>query len=745
MAAGRRQTRGHPSDEELAGCDCLHCAMPRSPARPVVRFLIAIAAAVGLAGPAAALESDAVTSERATVTLVSEHDSVQPGGRTWLGLRFKLAPGWHIYWSNPGDAGQPPQVELQAPAGTQASGLIFPVPQRLAEGPLMTYAYTGEVVLPLALQAAADAKGELKLAAKAGWLVCHEVCIPEEGRFELNLPVAGTAQAGRESALFAATRQRLPQQVHAKATVTREGVLTVGGAQLPLATMAEAWFLPAAWGSVEHAAPQAASVGEGALTLRFRPGQAFDPQAALAGLLVLKDKQGVERGYEIRTEGQAGAVLPTSELHAVAAAAAAPAAAAPAAAQAAGLAQTLLFALLGGLILNLMPCVFPVLAMKAVSIARLSGHERREVRLHAGFYTVGVLVAFAALAGVMLALRAAGSQAGWGFQFQSPLFVAGMAWLLFLVGLNLSGVFEVGSGLAGAGESLASRGGHAGSFFTGLLAVVVATPCTAPFMGAAIASALAAPPAFAVATFLAMGVGMAVPYLLLALVPGLAERLPRPGVWMLRLKQGLAFPMYAAAVWLVWVLGQQAGADGVLLVLAGTVLLGLAGWTLGVAQAGALRKAWWSGAAVVSIMATLALLPRLQALSTASAQAVTAELSAGEKAYSAQALAELRAAGKPVFVNMTAAWCVTCLVNERVALSTAGVKQAFAAGGVTYLKGDWTNQNPEITRFLQEHGRSGVPLYVFYPAGGGQAVVLPQILTEQLVLDRIGPAASQGS
>jgi thiol:disulfide interchange protein DsbD len=389
------------------------------------------------------------------------------------------------------------------------------------------------------------------------------------------------------------------------------------------------------------------------------------------------------------------------------------------------------FALLGGLILNLMPCVFPVLAMKAMALARLSGEARGKVRAHALSYTAGVLVSFAAIGGLMLGLRAAGVAAGWGFQFTAPGFVAAMAWLMLAVGLNLSGVFRFG-GAVGAGGGVASRGGHLGSFATGGLAVLVATPCTAPFMAAALGAALAMTSAAAMAVFLALGAGLAAPYALLAVAPGLAGRMPRPGAWMERLRQGLAFPMYGAAVWLVWVLAQQAGPDAVLAVLAGGVLLGFGAWALGQAQrAGGSRIG--VTAAALGLAGALALLPRI-----AAAPAAAAPTGPGAEAWSEARVAALRAEGRIVFVNATAAWCITCQVNERVALRGEAVQAAFAARGVAYLKADWTSGDAAIGALLRAHGRDGVPLYLVYPAGGGAPAVLPQILTEGIVLRAIG-------
>jgi thiol:disulfide interchange protein DsbD len=386
-------------------------------------------------------------------------------------------------------------------------------------------------------------------------------------------------------------------------------------------------------------------------------------------------------------------------------------------------------AFLGGLILNLMPCVFPVLAMKAVGLARLNGRARAHAVGHAAAYTAGVLATFSLVAFVLLAVRQAGASVGWGFQFQSPAFVAIMAWVLFGVGLNLSGVF-VFSGPTGAGQRLAARRGLLGSFATGLLAVLVATPCTAPFMTVAVAAGLAGAPPVTLAVFAAMGLGLAAPYVLLASVPAVTRALPRPGRWMEVLKQALAFPMYGACAWLVWVESQVSGPSGVLAVAAGLVLLGFAAWVLGLARSGFGRRI----GRVVAAGAALAALGVLSALAAVTPAPAAAD-AAGTEPFSDARLATARAEGKPVFVNITAAWCVTCLVNERVALDSPSVQRAFADHGVIYLKGDWTRQDPGIARFLHEHGREGVPLYLLFPApGAGEPVTLPQLLTPGIVL-----------
>ena len=680
----------------------------------MTRFLLILLALSALAGrEARAAESAAVVSSHTAVALVSESDSLAPGQPFRLGLRFRMAPGWHIYWQNPGDAGLPPTVTWTLPAGATAGPIAWPTPARDRDGPLMSYVYTGSVLLPVTVTPAAGAGGPVDIRASADWLVCERVCVPESGTFHLTLP-AGGATPAPEAALFAAADARRPVPSPFTATITPAAELVVTGAGLTPARVADAWFFPDTAGPIDQNAAQAVTLAPDRLTLRLKPGPQWRAGAPLAGVLVLRDGAGNQSALAITAEpGAAPAPAP----HGI------------------GIGDALLLALAGGLVLNLMPCVFPVLVMKGLAIARLGGAARREVRLEALSYAAGIVLAFTALGGLLLVLRATGSAAGWGFQFQSPVFVVVTAWLLFAIGLNMSGLFEVGGGrLAGVGQGLASRGGHAGSFFTGLLAVLVATPCTAPFMGGAIAAALASPAPVALGIFACLGLGLAAPSVLLAAAPALAGALPRPGAWMEVLRQALAFPMYAAAIWLLWVAATQAGPTGVFVAAAGAFLLALGGWSYGRAQR---ARAWGRGAgrvvAAVAAVLALALLPDARR-----AGAGTQTAAASAQTFSDARLAALRAAGRPVFVDMTAAWCITCLVNERVALAPAAVQAAFASHQVAYLKGDWTRQDPEITAFLHAAGRDGVPLYVWYPAHGGAPVVLPQILTPGLVLSQMG-------
>jgi thiol:disulfide interchange protein len=397
----------------------------------------------------------------------------------------------------------------------------------------------------------------------------------------------------------------------------------------------------------------------------------------------------------------------------------------------------LLSALIGGLLLNLMPCVFPVLAMKALALVDHAALTPRE-RVAGGLaYTAGVFVCFLILGAVLLALKAGGAAVGWGFQLQNPALVALLAYVLFIAGLNLSGVFEFGGSFMGVGSSLANRSSIVGSFFTGMLAAVVATPCSAPFMAPAIGVALTQPAAIAMLTFVVLGLGLALPYLLLSFVPAVARALPKPGRWMGTLKQVLAFPMYASAAWMVWVLAQQAGADGVLAVLLGMTAVAFALWLWGLRGGTGLARTLRIATVAIVLLASLGVALRVVPQRADAPLAHAGEL---DEPFTAARLDALRAQGKPIFVNLTAAWCITCKVNERLALSGQGFRSALRNGGYTYLKGDWTQQNPEITQVLSSFGRAGVPLYLVFPAHGGQAVVLPQLLTEAAVVQALnGP------
>ena len=683
-----------------------------------------------LAAPCLALAAPPeAATEHVQARLVSSQATVAPGQRFTVALEQNIKAHWHTYWLNPGDSGQATSIEWQ---GAQAGPIQWPTPSIQAIGPIVNYGYEGRPALLVELSVPADAKpgARFQPTAEVRWLVCKDVCIPEQVTLGLNLPVAARAQAGPDADLVEGWRGALPKPAPFAVQLqpAPQGVRLSGAA----AGVTKAYFFADTWGAVAHSAPQPLKAEGERWTLDIPAGD--EPLAAgkpLSGVLVLTTAAG-EQAWTVSALMPEGAGKGPGPADLTAPAAEPIATPAPAAEPELGLLPALALALVGGLILNLMPCVFPVLSIKALALVKEGNHKAEGLA-----YTAGVLASFAVLAAVLIALRAGGQQVGWGFQFHSPVFVLVVSYLLFLVGLNLSGLFELGGSFTGIGSGLAARQGLAGSFFTGVLAAVVATPCTAPFMGAALAFALAQPAAVMLAVFLALGLGLALPFLVLAFWPAAQRWLPRPGAWMDTFKQALAFPMYAAVVWLLWVLAQQAGPDGVALALGGLVLIAFGLWW---------RRA--SGASPVGTGAALAGIVLALGLGTA-IRPLTAEAHVSEsavEAYSAERLAELRAARKPVFVNLTASWCISCLVNERVALSRPEVKEAFAQAGIVYLKGDWTREDPKITAVLKAHGRSGVPLYLYYAPGAAEAQVLPQILTPGLVIEAVSsPPASRSS
>lgn len=676
---------------------------------------------------ASAAPSEAAT-EHVKARLVSSQATVAPGQRFTVALEQDIKPHWHTYWINPGDSGQATTIDW---TGAEAAPIQWPTPAVQPIGPLVNYGYEGRVALLVDVTVPADAKagGRFKPVAEVRWLVCKDVCIPEQVTLALDLPVAAQAQAGADAAQIDEWRRAVPQPAPFAVQIkpAAQGVQLSG----PTAGVTKAYFFADTWGAVTHSAPQALKAQGDGWTLEVPAGE--DPVKAgqpLSGVLVLTSSAG-EQAWTVSAPMPEGAGKGPGPAD-LSAPATATSPAAPAESDL-GLLPALALALVGGLILNLMPCVFPVLSIKALALVGGGNHKAEGLA-----YTAGVLASFVLLAAVLIALRAGGQQVGWGFQFHSPVFVLVVAYLLFLVGLNLSGFFDVGGSFTGVGSGLAAKQGLAGSFFTGVLAAVVATPCTAPFMGAALAFALSQPAAVLLAVFLALGLGLALPFLLLAFWPAAQRWLPRPGAWMDKFKQFLAFPMYGAVVWLLWVLAQQAGPDGVALALIGLVVIAFGLWW---------RNA--SGASAVGTVAALAGMALALGLSTwikpVAADVATAGAAVGHEAYSAERVAELRAQNKPVFINMTASWCISCLVNERVALSRPEVKDAFAKAGITYLKGDWTREDPAITAVLKAHGRSGVPLYLYYAPGAAEAQVLPQILTPGLVIEAVSSPATPRS
>ena len=674
-------------------------------------------------------------TERTRSQLLSSRASIAPGERFWVGLRQDFDAGWHSYWRNPGDSGFPATLAWTLPSGATAGPTLWPAPDRQPFGTLVNYGHAGSLLLLAEITTPETLRpgDRFRIELAATWLVCADICIPEEARFTLNLVVGGSHADPDGAPRLLTALQGLPQaapwrSVHARAD--GRVLLRLEDPSLAAAPIAGAYFFPDRQDLIDHAAPQRRAVDAAGITIEMRLTEegARQPLVSLDGVLRLEAKAGgASGGNAYAIAAPPGAITPL-----------------PAPMQPAGsgptLAEAMLMAILGGIILNFMPCVFPILSMKALGIAAMTARDRTGQRREALAYGAGVLACFAAIAAAMAALRGAGTELGWGIQFQSPGFVAAMAMLIFAVGLNLSGVYDLDR-LRPVLPGFARGGG--GSFLTGALAVLVATPCTAPFMAAALGMAMAAPVLEMVAVILALGLGFATPFVLVALVPRLGAVLPRPGAWMLRLRGALAFPMYATVAWLIWVLAQQVDPGGLALALAALVCLALGAWIFGIAPADG-RGGWAPTLAALALLAGLACVVMLTLRDAAPGRVPAAPAGAARATedlpsipYDADRLASLRREGRPVFVNMTAAWCITCLFNEANALASAETRAAFAARGVTYVKGDWTRQDPAITAYLRSHGRSGVPLYVVYPPGGATPVVLPQLLTPAIILDAL--------
>ena len=731
----------------------------------------------GSPGSRAAVPGAVVTTERVHAELVAHApDGVAPGAPLWLGLKITHQPGWHTYWKNPGDSGLPTELAWQLPAGLDPGEIAWPVPEKIRIDQLANYGYEGTVLLPVPLQVApgferplaagaissravgsGESKNEVGVVAvrlHASWLACKLECIPEEGDFTLQLPVRGSTAlhaAAFEAAL--AAQPRALAEGGSTARVDGERLqLRVAG--LPAAAHGQALQLfPESPATLQHAAESGSGwtqqwqgtvwTADVPLSLERGPSAAQLPLVLALPAGAVPANSGARAWRTVAAvDGAWTAAAPPAmvspalaaalEANRVAAAAdsAAPlSTSAPRAVGAAALMTALLGGLLGGLILNLMPCVFPILAIKVMGFAK-HGSDRRAHRQAGLAYTAGVVLSFLALGGLLLGLRAAGEQLGWGFQLQSPAMVAALAALFTLIGLNLAGVFEFGQFAPGRLATLQARHPAADAFLSGMLAVAIASPCTAPFMGASLGFAIDMPVAQALLVFAALGVGMALPYLAASWVPAVVRWLPRPGAWMDTFRRGMAFPMFATVAWLVWVLGQQSGIDGAGALLALLVAGSAVVWALTLRG----RTRWAVASVLIAAGAWLAsaigpnVTKPADFAALAVAPAAGSVASPGWQPWSAERVAELTAAGRPVFVDFTAAWCVTCQYNKRTTLANAAVQADFAARNVALLRADWTRRDPAITAALGQLGRSGVPVYVLH-APGRMPVVMTEILS----------------
>ncbi len=677
--------------------------------------------------PFAANAQTSADLEHTRIRIAAESATPAPGQPLAIAITLEPKDGWHNYWLNPGDAGAPTRLEWALPDGTPAPAEPrYPVPETLLVSGLMNhvYAHPNSLLAEITPPAGLAPGTAFPVSLKIDWLVCSdEQCVPEFTTLSMQLVIGTGAADPAAAATFSKARAALPKQVDwAVRYASENGRFVLAVPFAAPGTVKAAHFFPETDGVIDYAAPQTLTISGD--TLRIETAAANNPQlgdGGIAGLIRVERTDEAEPiGFSFNAT--AGAVPAAGQ----------PPAAASAepqgAADTGGLLPVLLLAVLGGIVLNVMPCVFPILSLKALSLAK-GQVSPAKARADSLAYTAGVILVVTALGGIVLALRAAGSEVGWAFQLQDPRVIAFLLLLVTGIALNLAGLFEINLSTGSLGSGVTARGDTLGSFATGALAAFIATPCTGPFMAGALGAALVLPAAAGLLVFAGLGFGLALPFLLIGFVPALRRRLPKPGAWMNRLRAILSVPMFLTALALAWVLGRQAGVDGMAIGLLGALALGLLLWWLGSRQHGG-RPAWVPGGlALVATVAAVLLVP-MEAPAGGAATAGTATVAGLEaEPYTPERLAALRADGTPVFLFMTADWCITCKVNEKGALSSPAVAAAFKAGGIKVLEGDWTKPNPAISGWLAEHRRAGIPVYAFYAADGSERE-LPQILSE---------------
>ncbi len=682
-------------------------------------------------------KSSVVTTDQVRAELMAyAPDGADPGKKVWLGLQLTHQPQWHTYWKNPGDSGLPITLQWTLPAGLAAGAILWPLPSKILVGNLANYGFEGTVLLPVPLSVAPDFKAalpnaDIKIALKASWLVCRQECVPQEGEFVLHLPQRGSTAL--HAAAFEASFKAQPASLQGESQIEVAGKqLNVTVAGLPAALQGQTLELfPETPEVIETAAPWTQAWQGAVWTAKLPIAEQRSQTPTLMPLLLVAKQNAQRLGFvtQAKVSGQWPALASAASTPMPAGAIGAArngSVSVPSAAQPSTTSLSLWLglagALLGGMILNLMPCVFPVLAIKLMSFSRHAGDQRGH-RNSGLAYSAGVVLSFVALGALMLGLRSAGEQLGWGFQLQSPLVVAALATLFTVMGLNLAGLFQFGQFLPSGVLTLEARNPTANAFFSGVLAVAVASPCTAPFMGAALGLALALPALQALLIFATIGVGMALPFLVASLIPALAAWLPRPGAWMETFRHAMAFPMFATVVWLLWVLGQQSGIDGASALLALLLALSLVLWSLTLRGRGRAVVAILSIAILAGLTGTIGQ-NVIKPMERSGLPASTTRWQPWAPGRVEQTLA----AGSPVFVDFSAAWCVTCQYNEKTTLADKAVLADFDAKRVTLLRADWTRRDPAITAALAQLGRNGVPVYALYQ-NGHAPVVLSEILT----------------
>ncbi|MCM2272432.1 MAG: thioredoxin family protein [candidate division Zixibacteria bacterium] len=658
--------------------------------------------------------------------LISSARTIAPGEPFTVGLRLKLDDHWHVYWRNPGDAGLPPSVKWDIPEGFIAGPIQWPIPERILTPPLASYAYSHEVILPMQINppAGLSAGATVTLQGKASWLVCKEECVPGQADLQLTLQVAERSEVDPARAeSFASIAYPIKADFAIDVAHTAKQFKLTFAQPPGLLDSTPVEFFAAVKGTIDHFAEQKLTSHGSSRTLTVRASEYLLEQPdSLSGLLKIGSENDA-RLYEfsaVVTDGSA--VAATS-------------------APSTGFWRAILFAFIGGLILNLMPCVLPVLSLKILGFVNHANAEHTRPITHGAIFTAGVLISFWLLAGALLFLKAGGEQLGWGFQLQSPTFLVVITSFIFLFGLNLLGVFEIGATFASASSVASGKTGLAGSFLNGVTATVVATPCTAPFMGSALGYSLAQPAWIALLIFTAIALGMAAPYMLLSAYPRLLKFVPKPGRWMETLKHFLGFVLLATVLWLLWVMSIQIGTTGLIFALAALLLLGLAAWVKGrwdtLTASGRTRSLARVGTIGLVVLALVVGIGGAQFGAPTTPSPSTTSSGITWEPFTPERVEELRIAGTPVFIDFTAAWCLSCQVNEKVAFSSTEVQRRFSDLGIVALKADWTARDQTIAAALARFGRNSVPLYVLYHNGAAEPMLLPEILTPGIVLEAL--------
>lgn len=682
-------------------------------------------------------EAFQVKTDHAKVELISEQSAIVPGEPFWIGIRMDIQDGWYVYYRNPGDSGMPMTLNWTHEQDFGITDIHWPYPEWKDEaGGLTSYVYQDSMLYMMEATAPEDLNPgeESTLKVSADWLICEKVCIPEYADLELTLDIAEEPEFNEEVLpLFSEFRKKLPADLE-----YWEAFTEAAGDTITLKLTTEAFDIPEysnviyfanEKGEIENGADQPYSIENDTLTMKLQKSVYKSDEVQRVWGLVYN-----EEGWDESGRIKAMTVdINIGEEEAAATSSPAPV-----------LSRSFLvilgFAFIGGMILNLMPCVFPILSIKVMNFLQVSGDDARKAKLHGWIFGTGVLASFLVLAGLLLLLRAGGQELGWGFQLQSPPFIAFMTFLMFGLGLSLMGVFEIGNSLMNVAGNTDTGDGYKGSFFSGVLATVLATPCTAPFMGTALGAAITMPVAAALLVFAVLGIGMAIPYIILSSFPFLLKKMPKPGAWMETFKQFMAFPIFATAIWLSWVFGQQVGIDGLINLMIGLLLLSMGIWILNRWKATQI-----SNVSRVVSRAFVALLVFGGFFISASSSSDQAKLSTSQtdnygiewEAYSKEKLDRYMAENRNVFIDFTAAWCITCKANERIVFSSEEVKETFSDLNFVMVKADWTNRNPEITKALESFGRNGVPLYVIYNEELDEPIILPEILTPGIVLDAL--------